>query len=608
MNNLSDRKAVIAFIFLIIGLIFIIRLFNVQIINDKYKIDSNQNALREVIQYPARGLIYDRNGVLLVYNEAAYDIMVVPRLVKEIDTLSFCQLLGIKPEDFSTKFYKARDYSRYKPSVFEKEISSKEYAKIQEKLFAYPGFYAQTRTLRKYLRESAAHVLGYIGEVDQSIINNDHYYKSGDYIGKSGIELSYESLLRGKRGVKRVLVDVHNREKGSYMDGELDTMAVTGKTIYLSLDAVIQEYGEKLMQNKRGSIVAIEPQTGEILALVSAPAYDPNLLVGRDVKKNYPILSTDELKPLFNRALMASYPPGSTFKTVQALIALQDGVINEQTGFPCNKSLVGCHNHPSAGDVISSIKMSCNPYYFNVFRKIILQNKSTSLFKDSEIGLAKWSKQVKKFGLGVQLETDLPAIKKGFIPDVAFYDKWYGKGRWAFSTIYSLCIGQGEIGVVPLQMANLSTIIANRGYFYTPHLLKRIEKTDTIPSIFRIKHQVGIDAKNFTLVIEGMLKAVGEDGGTARRARIDSIQVCGKTGTAQNPHGEDHSIFISFAPKDNPKIAIAVYIENAGFGGTWAAPIASLIIEKYLKGSIKDLEKEKRILDANLMEVVQKKK
>lgn len=607
MNNLSDRKIVISFIFIIVGLIFIIRLFYVQIINDKYKIDSDQNVLREVIQYPARGLIYDRNGILLVYNEAAYDLMIVPKQVKEMDTLSFCKLLGIEIESFRTKFKKASDYSRYKPSVLEKEISSKEYGKIQEKLFEFPGFYAQTRTLRKYPRESAAHVLGYIGEVDQQIIDNDSYYKSGDYIGKSGIELSYESLLRGKRGVKRVLVDVHNREKGSYLDGEMDTMAVTGSTIYLSIDAVIQEYGEKLMQNKRGSIVAIEPSTGEILALVSAPAYNPNLLVGRDVKKNYPVLSNDELKPLFNRALMASYPPGSTFKTIQALIGMQDGVITENSGFPCIKSNVGCHNHPNATSVTESIKMSCNPYYFNVFRKILLQGKSTSLFKDSEIGLAKWSKQVKKFGLGERLETDLPAIKKGFIPDVAFYDKWYGKGRWAFSTIYSLSIGQGEVGVVPLQMANLSAILSNRGYYYTPHLLKRIDKTDTIPQIFRRKHDVGIEKQYFNPVIEGMLKVVYEAGGTARQARIDSIDVCGKTGTAQNPHGEDHSIFIAFAPKDNPKIAIAVYIENAGFGGTWAAPIASLIMEKYLKGSIKDTIKENRILNANLMEVVQKK-
>lgn len=607
MNNLSDRKIVIAFIFLIVGSIFILRLFNVQIINDKYKIDSDQNVLREVIQYPARGLIYDRNGVLLVYNEAAYDLMVIPRQVKKIDTLAFCQLLGINIEDFRTKFNKAHDYSRYKPSVFEKEISSKEYAKIQEKLFEFPGFYAQTRTLRKYPRESAAHVLGYIGEVNQKIIDDDSYYKSGDYIGKSGIELSYESLLRGKRGVKRVLVDVHNREKGSYLDGELDTMAVTGETIRLTIDAIIQEYGEKLMQNKRGSIVAIEPKTGEILALVSAPSYNPNLLVGRDVKKNYPVLSNDELKPLFNRALMASYPPGSTLKTIQALIGLQDGVITDNTGFPCIKTFIGCHDHPSATDVTSSIKMSCNPYYYNVFRRIILQNKSTSMFKDSEIGLAQWSKQIKRFGLGVRLETDLPAVKKGFVPDAAFYDKWYGPGRWAFSTIYSLSIGQGEIGVVPLQMANLATILSNRGYYYTPHLLKRIEKTDTIPSIFRIKHKVGVDAVHFNPVIEGMYRVVSEAGGTARQAQIDSVQVCGKTGTAQNPHGEDHSIFIAFAPKDNPKIAIAVFIENAGFGGMWAAPIASLIMEKYLKGTIKDTLKENRIFEANLMDVVQKK-
>jgi penicillin-binding protein 2 len=606
MNNLSDRKIVIALIFLVVGFIFIIRLFNVQVINNKYKIDSDQNVLREVIQYPARGLIYDRNGVLLVYNEAAYDLMVVPRQVKEMDTLALCELLGLPYEDFITKFNKAKNYSRYKPSVFEKEISSKEYAKIQEKLFEYPGFYAQTRTLRKYPRESAAHILGYIGEVDQKLIDKNPYYRSGDYIGKSGIELSYEDLLRGQRGVKRVLVDVHNREKGSYLDGEMDTMAVTGETIYLTIDAILQEYGEQLMQNKRGSIVAIEPATGEILAMVSAPAYNPNLLVGRDVKKNYPILSTDELKPLFNRALMASYPPGSTFKTIQALIGMQDGVITENSGFPCIKSNVGCHDHPTATNVESSIKMSCNPYYFSVYRKILLQNKSTSLFKDSEIGLAKWSKQVKKFGLGVDLGTDLPAIKKGFIPDVAFYDKWYGKGRWAFSTIYSLSIGQGEIGVVPLQMANLSAILANRGYFYTPHVLKRIEKTDSIPSIFRIKHQVGIDKHYFNPIVEGMLKVVEEAGGTARRAKIDSIQVCGKTGTAQNPHGEDHSIFIAFAPKTNPKIAIAVYVENAGFGGTWAAPIASLMMEKYLTGAIRDTVKENRILDANLMDVIPK--
>jgi len=607
MNNLSNRKFTIGLIFLVIGFIFLIRLFNVQVLNDKYKLDSDHNVLREIVQYPARGLIYDRNGLLLVYNEAAYDLMVIPKQVEEMDTVAFCELLGVSKESFIQKYTKARNYSRYKPSVFEKEISSEEYAKIQEKLYEYPGFFVQTRTLRKYPRKSAAHILGYIGEVNQSDIEGNKYYKSGDYIGKSGIELSYEELLRGKRGVKRILVDVHNREKGSFNGGLSDTMAVTGQTIYTTIDAELQEYGELLMGNKKGSIVAIEPETGEILALVSAPAYDPNKLVGRDVKKNYPILLNDGVKPLFNRALMASYPPGSTFKIIQALIGMQAGVITENTGFPCIKSYVGCHNHPAATNVSSSVKMSCNPYYYSVFKRILMQGKSKSIFKDSEIGLANWNLKVKKFGLGLRLQTDLPAIKSGYIPDVKFYNKWYGEGRWAFSTIYSLSIGQGEIGVIPLQMANLSAIIANRGYYYTPHLMKEVKGQDTIPSIFKIKNNVGIDAKYFDPILEGMQRVVEEAGGTARRAKIDSVEVCGKTGTAQNPHGEDHSIFMAFAPKNNPKIAIAVYIENAGFGGTWAAPIASLMMEKYLHDTIADPLKEKRILEANLMDVVQKK-
>lgn len=606
MNNLSDRKFIIGLIFLIVGFIYLIRLFNVQVLNDKYKLDSDHNVLREIVQYPARGLIYDRQGRLLVYNEAAYDLMVVPRQVPEMDTLAFCELMGIKKEDFITKFTKAKNYSSYKPSTFEKEISSEEYAKIQEKLFEFPGFYVQTRTLRKYPRKSAAHILGYIGEVDQSTIDKNKYYKSGDYIGKSGIELSYEELLRGKRGVKRILVDVHNREKGSFNNGESDTLAVTGQTIITTIDAVLQEYGELLMKNKKGSIVAIEPQSGEILALVSSPNYDPNQLVGRDVRKNYPILSKDSLNPLFNRALMAQYPPGSTFKTIQALIGMQDQVITENYGVVCNK-IIGCHDHPSAQNISQSIKMSCNPYYYQLFKRILMQGKSKSIFKDSEIGLAKWNLQVKKFGLGQRLATDLPAIKSGFIPDVKFYNKWYGEGRWAFTTIYSLSIGQGEIGVIPLQMANLGAILANRGYYYTPHLIKEIKNTDTIPSIYRIKHDVGIDRKYFDPVVKGMNMVIEEPGGTARRAKIDSIAVCGKTGTAQNPHGEDHSIFMAFAPMDNPKIAIAVYIENAGFGGTWAAPLASLMMEKYLTGKISDKVKETRILEANLMDVKQKK-
>lgn len=610
MNNLSNRKFVVGLIFLAVGVIFALRLFSVQVLNDEYKLDSDQNVLREIIQYPARGLVYDRNGELLVYNEAAYDLMVIPKQVKKIDTLAFCELLEIDTAEYREKFTKARDYSSYKPSSFVKEISSISYANIQEQLFKYPGFFVQTRTLRKYPRNSAAHILGYIGEVNQSTIDDKPYYRSGDYIGKSGLEYSYEGLLRGQRGVKRILVDVHNREKGSYKDAATDTMAVTGTTIKTTLDILLQEYGELLMQNKKGSIVAIEPKTGEILALVSAPNYDPNMLVGRAVKKNYPVLSQDSLKPLFNRALMAQYPPGSIFKTVQALIGLQDGVITENSGFSCIKSYVNCHNHPSASSVAASVKMSCNPYYYSVFKRILMQGRSKSIFKDSELGLGVWAKQVTRFGFGQRLATDLPSIKRGNVPGVDFYNKWYGKGRWAFSTIYSLSIGQGEVEVIPLQMANLATIIANKGYYYVPHLIKEIDKVDTIPFVFREKNDVGINKEYFNPILAGMYGVVNEPGGTARRAKIhDSIIVCGKTGTAQNPHGEDHSVFIAFAPKDNPEIAIAVYVENSGFGGTWAAPIASLMIEKYLTDSIstRNLAKEKRILEANLMNVVQKK-
>jgi len=603
--NLTNRKFIVGIIFLVVGLIFIIRLFNVQVLDDKYKSESDHNVLREVTQYPARGLIYDRNDELLVYNEAAYDLMILPKQVKELDTLALCDLLEIEKEEFLEKFIKAKKYSRYKPSKFLKEISSISYAKIQEQLYNYPGFFVDTRTLRKYPRNSAAHILGYIGEVNQSVIEKKPYYRSGDYIGKSGLEYSYEEVLRGIRGVKRVLVDVHNREKGSYKDGARDTMAVTGTILRTTLDIILQEYGELLMQNKKGSIVAIEPSTGEVLALVSAPNYDPNMLVGRAVGKNYPTLSRDTLNPLFNRALMAKYPPGSIFKTVQAMVGLQAGVINANSGFACNKAMVGCHNHPSAGSVAASVKMSCNPYYYHVFKRLIQQKKATSIYKDSEIGLGIWATQIKKFGFGTRLETDLPSIKRGVVPDVDFYNLWYGAGRWAYSTIRSLGIGQGEVEVIPLQMANLSATIANRGYYYTPHLIKGLEGVDTIPQKFRKKHSIDIDDEHINTVIDGMYGVVYEPGGTAIRARIhESIAVCGKTGTAQNPHGQDHSVFIAFAPKDNPKIAIAVYVENAGGGGSWAAPIASLMMEQYLTDSIsiKNLKKEKRILDANFLE------
>ena len=597
----QSRKYTIIIIFLITGIIFVARLFYLQIIDDSYIISANRNALRFVTNYPARGLIYDRNNNLLVYNEADYDLMIVPKQVKPFDTIEFCHLLGITKEECLIKLQKAREYSPYAASIFEKQISKENYGYLQEKLYKYRGFYIQSRTLRKYPLSIASHTLGYIGEVSSNITETDNYYKSGDYIGMSGLEKYYEPFLRGKKGSKIIMVDVFNREKGSFQNGAFDTLAIAGEALYTTLDADLQAYGELLMNNKRGSIVAIEPASGEILTMVSTPTYDPNLLVGRVRGYNYNKLLSEPTKPLFDRALMALYPPGSIFKIVQALVALDEGVITENTGFPCDKSLLGCHNHPNAGDIKSAIKMSCNPYFYQTFRRIIQHGLSNNRFEDSEMGLNLWHEKVNSFGLGQRLNIDIPNVKKGFIPDSKFYDKKYGHHSWAFSTIYSLSIGQGEVGIIPLQMANIATILANRGYYFTPHFVKAIGKNKTINPEFLQKHITKVNDKYFQIVAKAMYEVVNEPGGTASMARIDSIIVCGKTGTAQNPHGQDHSVFIAFAPMNNPKIALAVYVENAGFGGVWAAPIASLMIEKYLTQKIKRKELEDRMLNANLI-------
>ena len=597
----GNRQYTVITIFVVVGLIFVARLFYLQLVDDSYIISANRNALRFVTQYPSRGLIYDRNKKLLVYNEAVYDLMVVPKQVKVFDTLEMCRLIGITKDDFIIKLKKARNFSPYAASIFEKQISKENYGYLQEKMFKYSGFYVQSRTLRKYPYPIAAHTLGYIGEVGPNITETDKYYKSGDYIGMSGLEKYYEQFLRGQKGSKIIMVDVFNREKGSFQNGSFDTVAVAGEALYSTIDVDIQAYGELLMQNKRGSIVAIEPETGEILTMVTSPSYDPNLLVGRVRGYNYNKLLKDPTKPLFDRALMALYPPGSIFKIVQSLIALEEGVITENTGFPCDKSLVGCHNHPNAYNVKSAIKMSCNPYFYQVFKRIIQHGLANNRFSDSELGLNLWADKVKSFGLGQRLNIDIPNVKKGFIPYSKFYDKRYGFHSWAFSTIYSISIGQGEVGIIPLQMANIATIFANRGYFYTPHFVKAIGKNQKINPEFLQKHVTKVKDKYFQLVADAMYEVVNEPGGTASMARIDSILVCGKTGTAQNPHGEDHSVFIAFAPMKNPKIAIAVFIENAGFGGVWAAPIASLMIEKYLTKKTKRIDLEKRMLEANLM-------
>jgi penicillin-binding protein 2 len=595
----NDRKYVVITIFMVVGFLFILRLFFLQIYDNSYILSANKNALRFLTNYPARGLIFDRNNKLLVYNEAVYDLMVVPKHVKEFDTTELCNLIGITKEDAIQKLKKAREYSPYAASIFEKQISKTNYGYLQEKLYKYSGFYVQSRTLRNYPLSVAAHTLGYIGEIGTEV--TDSYYNPGDYIGMSGLEKYYEPILRGQKGSKIVMVDAFNREKGSFHNGIYDTAAIAGEPLYSTLDVDLEAYAEKLMQNKVGSIVAIEPATGEILAMVSSPTYDPNLLVGRVRGQNYNKLLADPTKPLFDRALMAVYPPGSIFKIVQSLVGLEEGVISEATAFPCDKSLLGCHNHPNAGNLKSAIKMSCNPYFYQVFRREIQQGLAHDRFTDSELGLNLWSDKVRSFGLGNRLEVDIPNVKKGRIPDALYYDKIYGHHAWAFSTIYSLSIGQGEMGIIPLQMANIAAIFANRGYFYTPHFVKAIGKNKTINPIFLKKNLTKVSDKYFQVVADAMYEVVNEPGGTASQARIDSIIVCGKTGTAQNPHGEDHSIFIAFAPMKNPKIAIAVYIENAGFGGVWAAPIASLIIEKYLRKKIKRIDLEERMINAKLM-------
>jgi len=600
MNIFSERKFVIAMIFVALVIIFLVRLFYIQVIDDSYKLSANDNALRHKIEYPERGVIYDRNGKILVFNEAAYDLMVIPRRVKEIDTIDFCNLLDIEKEDFIKKLNKLKEqkYSSYRPEIFQTEISIETYAALQEKLYKFPGFYVQSRTLRKYPKKIASHAMGYVGEVDDQIIADNPYYRSGDNIGRSGIERSHEVTLRGQRGVKIVMVDVFNREKGSFENGRYDTASVLGQSLISSMDADLQEYGELLMTNKVGSIVALQPQTGEVLSMVSSPNYDPNLLVGRAKSKNFRKMLLDTLKPLYNRATMAKYPPGSTFKLVNALIGQQEKVITQSTLFGCSRGFVfgglrvGCHPHASPVDLRYSITTSCNAYYCNVFKNTLQKYPKTA------IGFEVWRNHVMSFGLGQRFPIDLPQESSGNVPTISYYDKYHGAGRWNAISVISLAIGQGEMGVTPLQMANFCAVIANRGWFYPPHLIKGIDG-GAIDTFYKTKKYTTIDDEYFEVVVESMRNVVTN--GTGRIAQLDTVTVCGKTGTAQNPHGKDHSIFIAFAPMYNPQIAIAVYVENAGFGATWAAPIASLMIEKYLRGEVKRVEMEKRIVEANLL-------
>ncbi len=601
-DSFINRKYIIMAFVVIAALILLVRLFVIQVVKDTYRLSADNNVLRYVTQYPARGLIYDRNKNLMVTNQAAYDLMVVPAQVNNIDTAEFCNLLEISVSSFRDRMDAAINYSRRAPSVFLKQISAESYARFQEKLFSYPGFYVQPRTLRKYTKPIAGHILGYVSEVDESVVRKDPYYKAGDYIGKLGIEEAYEKYLRGRRGVTIYLVDVYSRIKGSYADGRLDTVAVQGEDIISTIDMDLQEYGELLMRNKSGSIVALEPLTGEVLALVSSPNYDPGLLVGRIRSENYSKLSADTALPLFNRAIQAKYPPGSTFKPINGLIGLQENVIEPSTLFGCNHGymFIGCHSHSSPLDLIHGISNSCNAYFCQVFRRIMENPEYPSV----EAAYVKWKEYLDQFGFGQRLGIEFTNELTGLVPSPEYFDRYHGKNGWKALTIISMAIGQGEIETTPLQMANMTAAIANRGYFYTPHVVKAIG-TDIKPDEKYItKRTISIDSANFEFIVQGMEEAVnGAAGATARIAALKDIIVCGKTGTAQNPHGnrKDHSVFIAFAPKDDPKIAIAVYVENAGFGATYAAPVASLMIEKYLTGEVTNKYSEQRILDLNLI-------
>lgn len=605
--NLEKRKYVIGGFIVIIVLIYLIRLFNLQVLDSRYKDDADSNAFLRKAIFPSRGVIYDRNGNVVVYNRPAYDIMMIPKDVHPFDTLDFCRTLNISPEQLKKRFSDMKDkrlnpgYSSYSPQTLLTHLSPEDYGKLQEKMYRFPGFFIQKRILREYNYHCAANVLGNIREVSPADIERDSYYSRGDYTGDLGVERSYEKYLRGEKGEEILIRDARGQIQGRFEDGARDKKAISGKNLTLGIDIELQEYAEQLMRNKIGAVVAIEPATGEILAMVTSPSYDPSLLVGRERGKNYAALRSNPQKPLLDRSIQGAYPPGSTFKPSQGLILLQEGIINLSTPYPCYRGYingglrVGCHGHGSPIPLKPALQTSCNAFFCWGFKAMIdRRSKYGTPAKAFEV----WKNYLVELGYGYRLGVDIPGESRGFIPNAKFYNKIYGEDRWSANSIISVSIGQGEILATPLQIANLGATIANRGWYVTPHIVKEIQDTVLEPEKLT-RHQPHIDRQHFEAVAEGMRMAV--TGGTCRLANLRDVEVCGKTGTAQNPHGRDHSVFMGFAPYHDPKIAICVYVENAGFGATFGVPIGSLLIEKYLNGSIADDRKyiEDRMLNSN---------
>lgn len=602
--RLEKRKYVIGGFITLIVIIYVVRLFGLQVGDVKYKESADSNAFLRRVIYPSRGLIYDRNDRLVVFNKPAFDIMIIPKDVGDFDTLMLCNALDITKEQLKERWREMKDtrknpgYSAYTPQKLISHLSQEEYGRLQEKLYLLPGFFIQKRTVREYAYKTGSNVLGNIREVSPADMENDRYYRRGDYTGDLGVEKSYEKALRGRKGVEILMKDAYGRIKGKYENGIHDEAPVSGHNLKLSLDIELQQYGEQLMQNKVGAIVAIEPATGEILALVTSPNYDPSLLVGRERGKNYASLVKDPMKPLYDRSIQGAYPPGSTFKPTQGLIFLQEGIITTSTAYPCyhgyvNGLRVGCHGHGSPLAIKPALQTSCNAFFCWGFKNMI-DKKGTKTGEQFD----KWKNYMVEMGYGYKLGVDLPFESRGFIPNTDFYSKSFRGANWTANSIISISIGQGEVLATPLQIANLGATIANRGWFRTPHVVKEIADS-CIDAKYLKKHRPAIKKEYYEVIAEGMRMAV--TGGTCRTANLPDIEVCGKTGTAQNPHGRDHSVFMGFAPYHNPQIAICVYVENAGFGATFGVPIGSLMMEKYLKGEISSSRKglEERMLNSN---------
>ena len=589
--ELEKRKYVLGGAAILIVVVYLVRLFSLQMLSDDFKRNADSNAFLKRIQFPARGSITDRNGKLLVYNQPSYDIMVVMTEQTGVDTLDLCQSLGITRDWYDRRMAEIKDrsrnpgYSRYTQQLFMSQLSSEEFSRFQEKLFRFPGFYVQKRSTRQYQYSHAAHILGDVGEVNPADIKSDDYYQPGDYIGKLGVERSYERQLRGVKGTEILLRDARGRIKGRYQEGRFDQPPVPGKNLTLSIDLELQALGERLMQGKLGSIVAIEPKTGEVLCMVSSPTYDPRMMVGRQRGTSNIILGQDPHKPLLNRAIMGQYPPGSTFKTGQALTLLQEGIITPATPYPCSRGFhykgltVGCHGHGSPLPLVPAIATSCNGYFCWGLYHMFNNRRKYPRVQDA---MTTWKDYMVSMGFGYPLGIDLPGEKRGMIPNATYYDKAY-RGSWNALTVISIAIGQGEVILTPLQIANLGATIANRGYFYTPHVVKEIQD-EALDTLYTRPRYTMVDREYYDVVVQGMRAAV--TGGTCRGANNTWYEVCGKTGTAQNPHGQDHSVFMGFAPKDDPQIAICVYVENGHYGATFGVPIGALMMEQYLRGSL----------------------